>query len=180
MANQGQDYYERYWTGEGFNPTGNGSPELNATLDGLVRRGTPWLDLGCGDALTSGPALVERGARYTGVDISAAAVGQQARRNGYDARVIEDAGELPFADDSFDGVVCVEVFEHLFDPRGTAAEIHGSCARAVTCSLRSPTPPTGGDERSSRSPAASTQSGTTSPSASRGAIRTSGSSPRRP
>jgi SAM-dependent methyltransferase len=54
--------------------------------------------------------------------VSAAAV-EQARALGLDARVIRDAGELPFADASFDFVSCIEVFEHLFDAEGAAAEI---------------------------------------------------------
>jgi SAM-dependent methyltransferase len=40
------------------------------------------------------------------------------------ARVIEDASILPFADESFDVVTCLEVFEHLFAPHIAAAEIH--------------------------------------------------------
>jgi SAM-dependent methyltransferase len=115
-------YYEDYWTVHGFNPTGRAFPELRSALDRFGREGSSWLDVGCGDALTAGPALIERGARYTGVDISEAGV-ERARANGFEARVIEDAGHLPFADGGFDGVICAEVFEHLFDPRAAAAEI---------------------------------------------------------
>ena len=122
MPTKPETYYEDYWTVEGFNPTGKAFAELRSALDLLVRDGSSWLDVGCGDALTAGPALIERGARYTGVDISAAGV-ERARSNGFEARVIEDAGHLPFADGSFDGVICAEVFEHLFDPRAAASEI---------------------------------------------------------
>jgi SAM-dependent methyltransferase len=123
LAGQPHTYYERYWDDEGFRPTGRAFPGLLSALDELVEPGSSWLDVGCGDALTAGPAVVERGGRYAGVDISGVAV-DQARENGFDAQVVEDAGALPFDAGEFDGVICVEVFEHLFDPRGAAAEIH--------------------------------------------------------
>jgi SAM-dependent methyltransferase len=66
--------------------------------------------------------LVERGADYTGVDVSQTAV-EQARAAGLNAQVIEDAGALPFANDTFAGAVAVEVLEHLFEPQVAAREI---------------------------------------------------------
>jgi SAM-dependent methyltransferase len=123
MANQLSAYYETYWTEGGFRPTGRAFPALLSALDILVRPGSAWLDVGCGDALTSGPALAQRGAAYMGVDISEAGV-EQALKNGFEAQIIEDAAHLPFADGRFDGVICVEVFEHLFDPRSAASEIY--------------------------------------------------------
>jgi SAM-dependent methyltransferase len=48
---------------------------------------------------------------------------EEARAIGLDARLIEDAGALPFEDDTFDGVVSVEVLEHLFEPQVAAREI---------------------------------------------------------
>lgn len=46
-----------------------------------------------------------------------------ARERGFDARVIGDAARLPFDDDSFDVVSCIEVLEHLFEPQRAATEI---------------------------------------------------------
>ena len=79
------------------------------------------LDLGCGDGLTSGPWLRDHGRRHIGVDISEQAVAE-ARKGGYEARRIDDAGSLPFPDASFDAVVAIEVFEHLFEPQQAARE----------------------------------------------------------
>ena len=59
---------------------------------------------------------------YVGVDVSATAVAF-ARRNELDARLITQASELPFAPASFDAALCLEVFEHLADPREAVAEI---------------------------------------------------------
>ncbi len=66
--------------------------------------------------------MLSCGASYVGVDISHTAVAA-AREIGLDARVIEDATALPFAADTFDFVLSIEVFEHLFRPDLAVAEI---------------------------------------------------------
>jgi SAM-dependent methyltransferase len=115
-------YYDRYWTPEGFNPTGSGPfPELERFFLDHARAGDAWLDVGCGDGGTSGTWLRDHGCRYLGVDVSATAVAQ-ARSRGLDARLVDDAAELPFEDGSFSGILAVEVLEHLFEPARAAAE----------------------------------------------------------
>lgn len=114
-------YYDAYWSAEQerrYEP----DPHLwSLILDGVTSC-TRCLDVGCGPGNSYAGALRRRAASYVGVDISAAAV-QEAQGAGLDARVIEDATQLPFDDESFDRVVCVEVFEHLFAPHRAAAEI---------------------------------------------------------
>jgi SAM-dependent methyltransferase len=52
---------------------------------------------------------------------------------------IADAGLLPFADDTFDLVVCIEVLEHLPDPaRGLAEIARVASSRVVTSVPREP------------------------------------------
>ncbi len=60
---------------------------------------------------------------YVGVDVSRTAV-ESARSRGLSARVINDASEVPFAEGSFDSVVCIEVLEHLFAPLLALREAH--------------------------------------------------------
>lgn len=117
-----KDYYERYWSPEGFAPRGNLSPALRKLLDAEVVCSSDCLDVGCGDGRTTGLWLSEHAASYIGVDISARAVGE-ARALGLDARVIEDAVSLPFGDASFTVAVCIEVLEHVFQPYLVAREI---------------------------------------------------------
>lgn len=115
-------YYDRYWTEEGFNPTGQGPfPELERVLEEHARVGERWLDVGCGDGRTAGTWLAGRGCDYVGVDLSATAV-ERARDAGLDARVIDSAGALPFEDETFAGVLAVEVLEHVFEPQRAVAE----------------------------------------------------------
>lgn len=116
------DYYQTYWTTGGFNPVGHIKPELEAILRRGLSPGLACLDLGCGDGQTLGPWLTANGRRYLGVDISGTAVAA-AVASGLSAVQVESTDALPFPDDSFDNVCCIEVFEHLFAPEQTAREI---------------------------------------------------------
>ncbi len=110
-ASSTSEYYDHYWSPEGFRPTGAAFRQLSDRLEHLAQPETSWIDVGCGDGRTSGLWLRTRECSYVGVDVSTPAV-EQARNAGLDARLIEDAGDLPFPDESFDGAICVEVFEH--------------------------------------------------------------------
>jgi methionine biosynthesis protein MetW len=117
-----KDYYETYWSEAGAQYSGVMPADYERLLASLVKPTDDALDVGCGDGRRSGVWLRDHAANYVGVDISARAV-DEARSLGLDARVIEDAGALPFEDESFDVVVCIEVFEHLFEPQVAAREI---------------------------------------------------------
>jgi len=115
-------YYGNYWTEGGFCPHGESWPGLEQLFAKYLPRDGKILDVGCGDALTSGPLIALGTRKYVGVDLSDSAV-LLARQNGFDAERIKDAGEIPFEDDQFDAAVCIEVFEHLFLPHIMAREI---------------------------------------------------------
>jgi SAM-dependent methyltransferase len=118
-----REYYDVYWAERGVL---RAAEARNSHLLSLIKEHVPLgssvLDVGCGDGTSIGPLLREHPIGYLGVDVSAAAV-DFARRNDLDARKIEDASDLPFDEASFDAALCLEVFEHLFDPREAAAEI---------------------------------------------------------
>jgi ubiquinone/menaquinone biosynthesis C-methylase UbiE len=62
---------------------------------------------------------------YTGLDFDAAACEATRRRlNGRGTIVQGDAQALPFANESFSAVVCLETLEHLPDYRKAVREIH--------------------------------------------------------
>jgi methionine biosynthesis protein MetW len=117
-----EQYYETYWSVDGFYPHGGITPELEELLQAHVSPAARCLDVGCGDGGTSGVWLKEHAASYVGVDISENAV-RDARSRGLDARRIADTGQLPFPDASVDVAVCIEVLEHLFDPLGAVREM---------------------------------------------------------
>lgn len=104
---------------------------LTVDLDRLdVRPGQLLLDAGCGEGRHCFGAL-ERGARVVGVDLDRASLQRGAgalRFRGHEKGVLAamlqgDAFHLPFADASFDRVICAEVMEHVHDYRGAAREL---------------------------------------------------------
>jgi SAM-dependent methyltransferase len=75
-----------------------------------VRAGSTVLDLGCGAGMLA--LLKRKGVVLTGVDVSPDCV-LAARRNGYDTALAAELSHLPFADDSFDYVVSLDVLGHV-------------------------------------------------------------------
>ena len=104
---------------------------LTVDLERLdVRPGHRVLDAGCGEGRHCFGVL-ERGAHVIGVDLDRAslrpAVGglreRAAQLGSLGAMLQGDAFHLPFADETFDRVICAEVMEHVHDYRGAAREL---------------------------------------------------------
>jgi SAM-dependent methyltransferase len=117
------DFYEKYWSAEGFNPEGGLGPETRRTMAALVGAGRRIVDVGCGDGAGLGRWSQEHGVDYLGLDVSTAAL-EKARHLGLRAEKIQDAAELPMPTASEAAVACFEVFEHLVNPADAALEIH--------------------------------------------------------
>jgi ubiquinone/menaquinone biosynthesis C-methylase UbiE len=86
------------------------------------------LDLGSGFGGRTVEFQRATGGHYVGIEIDSRMAGAAlrfARSMGNDASFLTGAGErLPFADDSFDAVLCYDVLEHVHDPETTLAEIY--------------------------------------------------------
>jgi len=121
--NKIKDYYETYWSENGFYPHGCIWPGLTAIYQRYIPAKSKVLDIGCGDGRTSGFLLNSLGHDFIGVDISDNAV-SDARNIGFDAHRIEDVTKLPFLGEAFDAVVCIEVIEHLFEADLVVEEIY--------------------------------------------------------
>jgi len=72
------------------------------------------LDVGCGRGFAA-ELVREAGGDYTGIDF--------VRSRGGFRLALGDAANLPCADESVDGVFCVDAFEHFPEPDRAAAEI---------------------------------------------------------
>jgi SAM-dependent methyltransferase len=114
-------YYDGFWSADQIRRFAPDPALWSLIFDG-VTPDTRCLDVGCGTGNSYAREFIRRGVSYAGVDISPEAV-RAAKAAGIDAQVIADAAELPFADDSLDLVLCIEVFEHLFSPHRAAQEI---------------------------------------------------------
>jgi ubiquinone/menaquinone biosynthesis C-methylase UbiE len=136
---------EEFWSanqpGFRFTDTAPGTPEFFAAVERQRYRLEPhipelvnfprWrdkdvLEVGCGIA-TDGVNFARAGARYTGIDQSAAALSLASRRfalDGLDASFVESqAHQLPFADESFDFVFSHGVLHHIDNIEHAVAEI---------------------------------------------------------
>jgi ubiquinone/menaquinone biosynthesis C-methylase UbiE len=100
------------------------SQSVNAALDAAaVESDKKILDVCCGPGMIAAAAIA-RGAQTVGIDFSAAVV-KIANTNVPDAEFHEgDAQSLPFADNSFDAVVCGFGIIHTPDPIIALSEMH--------------------------------------------------------
>lgn len=98
------------------------------------------LDAGCGTGY--GLKLIEEGGAsgVVGVDIAEEAVARAAELN--DSELVEvlqaDVGALPFADDTFDLVVCFETLEHLDEQERAIRELRRVLRPAGLLAISSP------------------------------------------
>jgi SAM-dependent methyltransferase len=116
-------YDESYWS-EGKH-AGFELPEpYYKKVFGPVLDGDSVLDYGCGLGHHYQRRMATTLKRYVGADASDMAVAD-ARRKGLEAvKVNPNDGSVPLPANTFDGAVCIEVFEHLFDPLSAAKELN--------------------------------------------------------
>lgn len=93
-------------------------------LNYIKREAISVLDVGCGNARLAGEML-QRGNRVCSLDISLTNTSKAMELYPSDrhSAVIADALSLPFADSSFDCIVCSEVIEHTVDPDKIVEEL---------------------------------------------------------
>src|SRR3954452_21736816 len=94
------------------------------------------LDLGCGDGRLT---LHLRAERVTAADVSATALERaHGRLDGAEAVELEPDAPLPFADSSFDLVLCAETIEHVRDVSLLLSELRRVLAPRGRLALTTP------------------------------------------
>lgn len=123
MGSRIKDGYEQLWKeriarGESFDQ----DPPKVAALR-VIGSGGRLLDIGCGEG-TFARLVGPRFEAIIGGDISLSAL-QRAEGSGlFRCAVDVNSGSLPFAENAFDAVSCLEVIEHVMDPRALVREIY--------------------------------------------------------
>jgi SAM-dependent methyltransferase len=117
--------------------TGPSQAEGSGELALLLRRflGPPprkLIDVGCGLG-SYGRVLVADGYDWMGAEIDAADCAELARL-GLPHREV-DGRTLPFADGAFDAALCLEVLEHIDEPRAFLREVHRVAPRQLIVSV---------------------------------------------
>ena len=97
---------------------------LGSLLEGQDLAGQQWLDAGCGTGSLARWLAAKKGCNVTGVDASREMIANCRRTPGTKFHVIDDITDLPFADATFDGVLCSSVLEYTRSPEDALAELH--------------------------------------------------------
>jgi methionine biosynthesis protein MetW len=114
--NSVEKLYESIWKDQATAAAyagGNGRIDLAIRV---VEKGKRLLDLGCADGILA-QQLHERFAEAHGADISETALSIARQRGIETHRVNVDEEPLPFADGFFDAITCLDLVEHVFEPR---------------------------------------------------------------
>jgi 2-polyprenyl-3-methyl-5-hydroxy-6-metoxy-1,4-benzoquinol methylase len=95
------------------------------------------LDAGCGEGETLERLDGLLSASVTGIDLNPESVEFAAKRIPSGDFRVADLTALPFEDDSFDLVLCLEVLEHIPDPAPALAELSRVCRGSIVLSVPS-------------------------------------------
>jgi len=97
--------------------------EISESVNQILKKGKQLLDIGCG----RGSFMGSTEARFDlihGCDISEIAA-REAKRKGMITICADlNNGNLPYQDNSFDSIICLEVIEHLLDPLNLLKDIY--------------------------------------------------------
>ena len=116
--------YERIWKKKGIDkePKIEKGSRADIALK-LLDKGDRLLDIGCGDG-TLGYFAKNKYKEVYGVDISEEALKIAKKRDIIVEKVNLNEEKLPFENDYFDAVTCLDVIEHVFEPRDLIREIN--------------------------------------------------------
>ena len=89
----------------------------------LLDQGDRLLDIGCGDGIL-GYFAKNKYKEVYGLDISDTALKIAKKRGLITKKTNFNAGEIPFGNDYFDAITCLDVIEHVFEPINLIKEIH--------------------------------------------------------
>lgn len=100
----------------------------------------PFLDLGCHSGTFTEKILKKiKSKKVYGVDISKNAIDLIRKRIPYGDFRVADAANLPYKNDFFDAVFCLEMLEHVDNPESVLSEIQRVLKKGGYCVILVPT-----------------------------------------
>jgi methionine biosynthesis protein MetW len=114
--------YDRIWREQATAAPYTGGNLRVDLVNRVVEPGKRLLDLGCGDGVL-GNLLKNKFNEVAGVDVSDQALAIAKQRGLATYRVNIDEEPLPFPDATFDAITCLDLIEHVFEPRVLVSEI---------------------------------------------------------
>ncbi|MFZ9937802.1 MAG: methyltransferase domain-containing protein [Luteolibacter sp.] len=115
-------FYDDYWKSGAHAGMKWSQQRFEKVLGPLTGRGAV-LDYGCGVGHKYRRHLMDANDLYTGADVSEVALDTVREMGGTALKIDINTSGIEAEDASFDGAVCSEVFEHLFDPLRATREI---------------------------------------------------------
>lgn len=131
-------YYDQYWRDERVTDSPHQRWKirtLEEVLSGATYRSI--VDVGAGDGVLLA-RVARREARRVGVDLADDAVGKLRAKGLEGVQADLERQPLPFADETFDVAMCLDVLEHVFAPERLLDEIVRVTARGGTVILAVP------------------------------------------
>lgn len=117
-----EKHYSQYWLNGLHTGTGWDRKRFEEWF-GPVATCERVIDYGCGRGFSYQQQLVQSVKDYVGADVSTVALADLERKKLKALRINPDDSTVDSSSDAFDGAICSEVFEHLFDPLAAAREI---------------------------------------------------------
>lgn len=118
-----EQIYDQYWA-SGLHVSPEWDEHRFKKVFGSLIGHESVLDYGCGLGHAYQRHLAGAVKRYAGADVGALAL-DDVRNKGFEAfKISMETGGIESPSDAFDGAVCVEVFEHLYDPLQAARELN--------------------------------------------------------
>lgn len=117
------EFYDNYWKSGGHTGLTWSQEQFLQLLFPIIGK-EKILDYGCGIGHKYRSQLMATSKEYFGADVSDVALDSVRSMGGTALKIDMQTSGIKAEPESFDGAVCSEVFEHLFDPLKAANEIY--------------------------------------------------------
>ena len=120
---QADKFYDLYWHNDGNRAAEWDERSFYRYLAPLIGLDTV-LDYGCGRGCSYQRRLTGVVKNYVGADVAEVALADARQKGLATLKINPDTSAIDSPDNRFEGALCIEVLEHLFDPLKAASELN--------------------------------------------------------